>query len=632
MTNFSKNSRVVAGTALAAGALTLAIATTLRLAAPQPAIASPIAGVAVATPAPQDADGGRKSPPGGTSLLPADTLSTFRISGRTDAAEVQTVEVTGQPFTKALRVRTKLKVDPEYAVQLATKPIAGVTDGDIVLATFYVRAIQGQAETGEARSQFVFERGEEPFDKAVTQNISITREWRRIDIPFHIRATLPPEKATISLRLGYAPQVFEIGGLTITNYKNTVAFSDFPRTPSNYVGMEAGAAWRKAANARIEKIRKGDMKVVVVGANGKTIPNATVQVAMTRHAFPFGSAVAAEELLAQTPDGDKYRETISKMFNRVVMENDLKWGVWEGNAERSKKGVAWLSDHDIEVRGHNLIWPSWRNSPASLKTLANDKAALAKRINEHITGETTAMRGQVVEWDVINEPFDNHDVMDILGKNAMIGWFKIARQSDPKPTLFLNDYPPLDGEALDNAHLNSFEQNIKYLQDNGAPIGGIGFQCHVGGGVIPPARLVSGLDRFGKFGLPIAITEFDINTTDEKLQAAYMRDFLTATFSHPAVNSIIMWGFWEGRHWLPDAALYSKDWKIKPVGQAWLDLVQKEWKTNATGKTARDGSFKTRAFYGDYNITITTPDGKTKTTKAVLRKNASPAAPITVKL
>ena len=37
---------------------------------------------------------------------------------------------------------------------------------------------------------------------------------------------------------------------------------------------------------------------------------------------------------------------------------------------------------------------------------------------------------------------------------------------------------------------------IKYLVDNGAPLGVIGFQCHFGEDLTPPAQVVAILDRF----------------------------------------------------------------------------------------------------------------------------------------
>src|SRR5438045_8528998 len=52
------------------------------------------------------------------------------------------------------------------------------------------------------------------------------------------------------------------------------------------------------------------------------------------------------------------------------------------------------------------------------------------------------------------------------------------------------------------------------------------------------------------------ITELDIDSNDDKLQADYLRDFLPASFSHPNTNGLLMWGSWEPAHWRPNAAMY----------------------------------------------------------------------------
>ena len=581
-------------------------------------LAFTLAAVAAAAPT-------KPPPPGGVPLLPADSVAAFQVVGTRDAAEAQFVDVAGQPFRRALRLRTRTRVPLSYSVQIGTTATAPVKKGDALLATFYVRGVSGgQPETGETRTQFVFERGEAPHTKAVERDVHIARggAWQRIDVPFLAAEDLEAAQTRINFRLGYEPQVIEIGGIAVLNYGKTVALQALPRTPTTYAGREPNAPWRKTARERIEKHRKGDLTVRVVDAAGRPVPGARVSVRMKQHAFAFGSAVAADGINGDGPDDRKYRDTIAALYNRVVMENDLKWQGWEQNPERAKKAVAWLWAQNIEVRGHTLVWPSWRNTPRDLQTLKNDKAALAKRVRDHIRDEAGAMRGQIIEWDVVNETFDNHDLLDILGNDALIEWFKLARATDPKPILFLNDYPPLDGAATGNAHLNHFEKTLRFLVDGGAPLGGIGFQCHFGGSVIPPTRLLSGLDRFARFGLPIEATELDINTTDEQLQAAYLRDFMTALFSHPSVNGIIMWGFWEGRHWKPEAALYRKDWSLKPVGQAWLDLVKKEWWTNASGGTDARGGFRTRGFLGQYEVTVTR-GGRTKTVPVTLTKTGA---------
>ncbi|MFI5380849.1 MAG: hypothetical protein ACHRHE_16240 [Tepidisphaerales bacterium] len=96
-----------------------------------------------------------------------------------------------------------------------------------------------------------------------------------------------------------------------------------------------------------------------------------------------------------------------------------------------------------------------------------------------------------------------------------------------------------------------------------------------------------------------------------------MRDFMTAVFSHPATEAFTQWGFWEGRHWKPQCATIRKDWTLKPNGQAYMDLVFKQWWTDVKGKTAADGTFAVRGFLGDYQITVTS-GGRTVTDGARL--------------
>lgn len=553
-------------------------------------------------------------PAGGVTLWDDATLASLQTWGTAGALKTQIVDVAGQPFAKAMRVET-VKVPKNYwEAQVGVNLNEAIKTGDVIFISLYARTIKGQAETGESHSEISVNSGAPNYSSYISQTINAGAQWTRFDIPFVAQYDNAKGTAQLPITVGFNTQIIEIGGLRFINYGKTVQVKDLPRTSSYYKGQELNAPWRKAALARIEKIRKGNLTIRVLDAAGKPVRGARVSVRMTRHAFPFGSAVDSQTVLAKNADSDRYRAHIKELFNLAVIENNLKWPFYEGwGKANAQPSVTWLRKQGIEVRGHNLVWPGWSNLPDDLKSLRNDRAKLKRRIDTHIVQVTKAFRGQLVDWDVVNEPYSNHDLLDILGRDAMVGWFKLAKQNDAKARLFINDFPPLDGAATENAHLNAYFNDIEMLQQKDAPLEGIGFQCHFGSSVVPPERVLSGLDRFAQFKVPIAITEWDINTQDEDLQARYTRDFLTATFSHPSVNSVIIWGFWEGRHWMPNAALYRKDWSVKPHGQVWLDLVKKQWWTNANGATNAQGDYKTRGFYGDYQVTVKLPNGQTKT-------------------
>ncbi|MBC8141326.1 MAG: endo-1,4-beta-xylanase, partial [Armatimonadetes bacterium] len=428
---------------LVAASLTLCVGCT-QAAPPVPSL-SPVVAAQGAKPLAANVD--KPIPPNGKPMVPSDGSVALAFSGTPEQGSGETVTVTGQPFATARRFTVLTKPANPWVVQATLASPGTLKKGDVLLAAFYIRAPQGQRETGEGRTQFVFERQGEPWTKYNETEVSAGKEWKRVFVPLVMTNDAPPE-THVTFRLGFGAQILEIADFQFLNFGDTVKLADLPRTRSVYKGIEADAAWRKEAEARIEKIRKGNVTVVVKNAAGKVVPNASVSLAQTRHGFGFGTAVADYMISAQTPDGDKYREWVKKYCSKVVIENDLKWSNFEGDPAAAKRVVGWLNTNNIPVKGHNLVWGSYRFSPKDLADIGKDKPKLAKRINDHITQEVTALKGQIVEWDVINEPWDNHDFTDILGKEAMVDWFNQTKSLDPKPRLTLNDYPK-PGEPAD---------------------------------------------------------------------------------------------------------------------------------------------------------------------------------------
>ncbi len=519
--------------------------------------------------------------------------------GQVDFAPVQS------PKTP-IRFATLRKTDYPWDLAIQGPSTREIQRDDVLLFTVRIRAISTASETGDAQVEVVFEQASAPHDKSMIARAGVRPEdgWKTLYFPFHAQQRFAAGEGQISLRPGFGPQVLEIADIRVINYHNAVAMGDLPITHATYAGREPDARWRADALKRIEQIRKGDLSIRVVDGQGKAMPEAKVHVQMRRHAYAFGSAVSAPLLLQSGADADRYREQIKRMFNRVVIENDLKWPAWSKDSKPGLDALKWLKENNIPVRGHCIVWPSWRYTPGFLKQQANDLPRLRETIARRVSEVATATRGLVVEWDVVNEPFSQRDILDVLGDDVMAEWFRLAKLADPTARLFVNDFPSLAG----GKHLDHYEKTIARLQSLGAPLEGIGLQCHYGADLVPPEQIMAALDRFSKFGLPIQATEFDVENYDEQLQADYLRDHMIAFFSHPSTSGIMMWGFWEGRHWKPTAALYRKDWSVRPNGVVWNELVFKQWWTDEIATTDARGAYKVRGFLGDYEITAALGD------------------------
>lgn len=548
-------------------------------------------------------------------VLPADPLPCFAIGGPAGSTfSLSIVSVTDQSFSSALHLASSSSANA-YDIGIHCTNTRAVQTGDVMLATFWMRTTSS-AQNGVGYTTLVAEN-RTTYNKSVQRTASAGPDWKKVEVPFSMVETYGAGGLSVGFWLAYGTQEIEIGGLSLVNYGQGYPIQTLPGY--SYEGHEPDAAWRAAAAERIERIRKADIAVVVHDGDGNPVPNAPVHLKMKRHAFGFGSAVGAGPLLTNST----YQNALLANFNMAVPGNELKWPYWEPNQKRATDMIDWLRQNAItNVRGHNLIWPdpgssTDRHLPADVISMLNqpvvDQTALRTRINDHIAEIVGAYRGELPEWDVVNEPISSHAVQDVLGDAEMAVWFQKAREADPAARLFVNDYNIVANGGYDIPRQDRYYQIIQTILDNGGPLDGIGLQSHFQSNALtPPTRVLELLDRYAQFGKEIEITEFDVNITDEQLQADYTRDFLTACFSHPSIKNFMMWGFWQGDHWRPNAAMFRTDWSTKLNYDVWRNLVYGEWWTDVQGTTGPDGVYRVRGFLGDYDVDVTV-NGQTQT-------------------
>lgn len=363
-------------------------------------------------------------------------------------------------------------------------------------------------------------------------------------------------------------------------------------------------------NARIEEIRKGAITI-------KTRSGADVKVQQQRHEFLFGTAITDElvekDKKAMSAENRKmFLKILSENFNYAVHENALKW--YDCELEQNKVDY-YLADRiwelcnelNIPMRGHCIFWDKDEYVMPWLNKLNNDelRAAVVRRALD----VTRHFKGRINEYDLNNEMVHNDFFRRRLGYGIINEMAWLAKVGNPDAVLFVNEYGILcDG----GFNAGSYITQIENFLASGVPIGGIGCQGHQATPyktIMSAEHIQKTLDTLAKFKLPIKITECLFDADTEEAQAEEMRKIFPVYFAHPSVEAILMWGFWAGAHWQPHTSLWRKDWTITPQGEVYRDFVFNNWWTQVSGKSEKDGSFKTRAFYGDYLITS---DGKTK--------------------
>ena len=384
----------------------------------------------------------------------------------------------------------------------------------------------------------------------------------------------------------------------------------------------------EAVSARIAEHRMGDLIV-------KAGPGASVHIEQLRHEFWFGAALSSGAFGGRLSPEDqrRYEETFLANFNAAVTENAVKWASMERRQGQVDYRVvdamlAWTEKHDIPLRGHNVFWGIPNRVQDWLKQMNDDD--LRATLKNRATDIASRYRGRFAEYDLNNEMLHANYYQDRLGPGItkdMAEWF---RKADPDARLYLNDYDILTGNRLDD-----YVKHIRGFLDQSVPFAGIGVQGHLHGESFEPEALQNALNELGKFELPICVTEFNIpgqrsrfmrqrdlklTAEQEQAKAESIVEYYRICFAHPAVEGILMWGFWEGANWIRQSSIYRRDWTPTPAADAYRNLVFKEWWTNVDGKAGENGRCQARAFYGKYAVTCA---GRTK--KVSLSKDSGSA-------
>ncbi|HEY9167561.1 MAG TPA: endo-1,4-beta-xylanase [Candidatus Kryptonia bacterium] len=265
-------------------------------------------------------------------------------------------------------------------------------------------------------------------------------------------------------------------------------------------------------------------------------------------------------------------------WDQVTPGNDGKWG----SVENTQGVFSWSGldaiynfalINGIPFKEHNLICgsqqPSWIGSLDS----ADQRAAIQAWIDSvgHRYPQATFV-------DVVNEPFNTPpdgnngrpNYINAIGGAGATGWdwvvtaFTWARKSfAPGVKLLVNEYNILQSNSVTSNYIAL----IDTLKSRGL-IDGIGIQGHyfefkdaayLGSRYsYPVSTLKSNLDRLASAtGLPIYITEFDVDEKDGNTQLQNYKTYFPLFYEDPGVKGMTLWGYNYGDTWKPYAYLDS---------------------------------------------------------------------------
>jgi len=547
-------------------------------------------------------------------LLPPVEWSAVRPSAEHLRVSVLPREALPPRAKEGLRLTIERRSDPFYAVAVLKDVPHAIKPGTRVRFTFLARS------RTQNPMRAVVEKVGPPYTPVIDLNVVLTPEWKRYT-GTGVAPAFPPMGMGVRFQVGHQEGEVELADITLTD-----------EGPDPEAAKAREAVQPEAVEKRIRQHRTGMLTVKVVDKAGRPVSGASVRVEQTRHAFLFGCNIFVLNPSDTSERQKAYQERFAALLNYATLP--FYWGSFEpqeGNKqyERLDAMARWCRDRGILTKGHPLVWhevyPRW--APADPDAAIPLLEARVKEIIHHY-------KGLVTYWDVLNEA-NNAAMYPQTGVGAWIKrdgpvqvvatalkWAREASKGTNNVLLY-NDF----NITAANVELIRGLQQRRMLPD------AIGIQSHMHGGAWPMEKVWDTVERFAVFGKPIHFTEVTVlsgpapspgqstETTPEgeRQQADYVERFYSVLFSHPAVEAITWWDFSDWQAWQgAPAGFLRKDMSPKPAYERLMGLIKGRWWTKGSGTTDRAGSYRVRAYQGDYKIVVRDGRGRTKTVEARL--------------
>ncbi|WP_149194603.1 endo-1,4-beta-xylanase [Luteimonas suaedae] len=320
---------------------------------------------------------------------------------------------------------------------------------------------------------------------------------------------------------------------------------------------------------------------------------------------PAGTAIAAghEKFLGSAHSPPQAQDFL-RYWNKVTPENGGKWG--EVEAERDVMDWTELDaayrtakDNGLPFQMHVMVWGN--QQPEWIEALPPEEQRA--EIEEWFAA--VAARYPDIDFvEVVNEPLNDPPSQDdeggghyieALGGAGESGWdwireaFRMARAHFPDARLMINEYSVTNDPEATRRYLEIIE-----LLQREQLIDAIGVQGHAFATTTETPMSVhrENLDALGVTGLPIYVTELDIDGPDDETQLRDYQRVFPVFWEHPSVQGVTLWGFRLGL-WREEEGAYlvREDGSERPA----LEWLRRYMRGEAAAPAASEGRLQADA-------------------------------------
>jgi endo-1,4-beta-xylanase len=342
--------------------------------------------------------------------------------------------------------------------------------------------------------------------------------------------------------------------------------------------------------------------LLAIGATARSADIPTLKDTF-KDAFMIGVALNQRQFSGQDTNG---AALVKRHFNSISPENVMKWegihprpGPDGYNFEPADRYVEFGEKNGMFIVGHTLVWhsqtPRWVFQGEGTNAITRE--GLLQRMRAHIHTVVGRYKGRVKAWDVVNEALNEDGSLRqtpwlrIIGEDYIAKAFQYAHEADAAAELRYNDYSLENERKRDGAIAL-----VKKLQAQKVPIHGLGSQTHANLYSPSAESLNTALTAFAQLGIPISITELDVNAArggqrnqsadvsqnarpdsggvvddaQQKLTDQYASLFRVFLSHRKNIKLVTFWGVTDADSWrrFGNPLLFDGKWQPKPAFHA----------------------------------------------------------------
>ncbi|MBN2715945.1 MAG: endo-1,4-beta-xylanase [Deltaproteobacteria bacterium] len=272
-----------------------------------------------------------------------------------------------------------------------------------------------------------------------------------------------------------------------------------------------------------------------------------------------------EKFVGNITTRGEIRSDFGQYWNQISPENEGKWA----SVEPQQNNYRWESldaiysyaeDNYMPFKEQPLVWGSQVQS--WLDRLEDD--GIAAEIEEWMQ-EFCSRYPNTALIDVVYEATPGHLPSEVakraFGDDWIIRAFELAHQHCPKSVLLLTDYGVLSGNTAEFIDMATPAVNAGVVD-------ALGLEAH-GLEKVTLADIEARLNQVLALGLPVYITEYDVDIENDAAQLEVMQSQFPLFYTHPNVVGITLWGYVERMTWAAHAGLIYQDGTKRPA-MTWL--------------------------------------------------------------